>query len=88
MVLAAERNDVALSGEDSWSGLDRLAENEVPVAAAVYQDDMFVDREHSLEAAKLVRGLRAWVSDAHAHDGVKADPAVLDRLIATARGEA
>ncbi|MFD5120384.1 alpha/beta fold hydrolase [Streptomyces sp. NPDC058385] len=68
--------------------LDRLAANEVPVAAAVYQDDMFVDREHSLETAKLVRGLRAWVSDAHAHDGVKADPAVLDRLITMARGEA
>ncbi|MFE4248194.1 hypothetical protein ACFRU3_01670 [Streptomyces sp. NPDC056910] len=59
----------------------------MPVAAAVYQDDVFVDREQSLEAAKFVRGLRAWVSDAHAHDGVKADPAVFDRLIAMARGE-
>ena len=37
--------------------LDRLAANEVPVAAAVYHDDMFVDREQSRETAGLVRGL-------------------------------
>ncbi|MFJ9175373.1 alpha/beta fold hydrolase [Streptomyces sp. NPDC102360] len=61
--------------------LDRLAANEVPVAAAVYRDDMFVDREQALHTASLVRGLDPWVSDTHLHDGVKADPAVLDRLL-------
>ncbi|MGW1003026.1 alpha/beta fold hydrolase [Streptomyces sp. NPDC002520] len=68
--------------------MDRLAANEVPVVAAVYHDDMFVDREQSLETAGLVRSLRAWVSETHAHDGVKADPAVLDHLIAMAQGKA
>ncbi|MFD7295429.1 alpha/beta fold hydrolase [Streptomyces sp. NPDC059897] len=75
----------ALARHTDWPALydlDRLAANEVPVAAAVYHDDMFVDREQSLATASLARGLRPWVSDRHLHDGVKADPAVLDRLLA------
>ncbi|MEU6119271.1 alpha/beta fold hydrolase [Streptomyces sp. NPDC047117] len=66
--------------------LDRLAHNEVPVTAAVYFDDMFVDREQSLATADLVRGLRPWITNAHAHDGVRADAAVLDRLLAMTDG--
>jgi hypothetical protein len=65
-----------------------LAANEVPVVAAVCHDDMYVDREQALVTADAVRGLRTWVTDAYAHDGVRADAAVLDRLIAMARGEA
>ncbi|MFI9028238.1 IclR family transcriptional regulator [Streptomyces sp. NPDC053560] len=38
------------------------------------------------ETADLVRGLRPWITQAHAHDGVRADAAVLDRLLATADG--
>jgi hypothetical protein len=61
---------------------DRLAVNEVPVAAAVYHDDMYVDTEHSLATARSIRGLRAW------HDGVRAGGSrVLDRLIAMSRDE-
>lgn len=67
--------------------LDRLADNRVPVTAAVYHDDMFVDRQQALRTAAHVRGLRPWVTNAYAHDGVRADPAVLDRLLAMARGE-
>ncbi|POX37086.1 alpha/beta hydrolase [Streptomyces sp. Ru73] len=66
--------------------LDRLARNEVPVTAAVYYDDMFVDREQSMATADLVRGLRPWVTNAYAHDGVRADAAVLDRLLDMAGG--
>ncbi|MFJ6463375.1 alpha/beta fold hydrolase [Streptomyces sp. NPDC091387] len=81
----------ALAARTDWPALydlDRLAANEVPVVAAVYHDDMFVDREHALATADAVRGLRTWVTDAYAHDGVKADAAVLDRLLAMGRGEA
>ncbi|MFF9126722.1 alpha/beta fold hydrolase [Streptomyces sp. NPDC014889] len=80
-----------LAARTDWPALydlNRLAGNSVPVAAAVYFDDMFVDREQSLETAAAVRGLRPWITNAHAHDGVRADAAVLDRLIAMARGEA
>lgn len=78
----------ALAARTDWPALydlDRLAANEVPVVAAVYHDDMYVDREHALATADAVRGLRTWVTDAYAHDGVRADAAVLDRLIAMAR---
>ncbi|GAA2434638.1 alpha/beta fold hydrolase [Streptomyces macrosporus] len=67
--------------------LDRLADNRVPVVAAVYHDDMYVDREHSLRTAAHVRGLRPWITNAHAHDGVRVDASVFDRLLAMARGE-
>ncbi|MFD3943769.1 alpha/beta fold hydrolase [Streptomyces sp. NPDC058579] len=81
--LLAERTD--------WAPLydpARLAANEVPVAAAVYHDDMYVDTTHSLETARAIRGLRTWVTDEFEHDGVRAGgPLVLDRLLALARGE-
>ncbi|MGW2593908.1 alpha/beta fold hydrolase [Streptomyces sp. NPDC001515] len=81
----------ALAARTDWPALydlDRLAANEVPVFAAVYHDDMYVDREHALVTADRVRGLRTWVTDAYAHDGVRADAAVLDRLLAMADGAA
>jgi pimeloyl-ACP methyl ester carboxylesterase len=66
----------------------RLAANDVPVAAAVYHDDMYVDTAHSLATARAVRGLRTWVTDEFEHDGVRAGgPRVLDRLLALARDE-
>ncbi|CAL9353327.1 Proline iminopeptidase [Streptomyces sp. enrichment culture] len=79
-----------LAGRTDWAPLydaDRLAANRVPVAAAVYHDDMYVDREHSLRTAAAVRGLRPWITNAHAHDGVRVDPAVYGRLLAMVRGE-
>ncbi|GHC80740.1 alpha/beta fold hydrolase [Streptomyces flavofungini] len=66
----------------------RLAANEVPVAAAVYHDDLFVDTEHSLGTARTIRGLRTWVTDEYEHDGLRVSgPRVLDRLIGLVRGE-
>ncbi|MDQ1034431.1 pimeloyl-ACP methyl ester carboxylesterase [Streptomyces sp. V3I8] len=82
--LLAERTD--------WPVLyhpDRLAANEVPVAAAVYHDDMYVDTAHALRTARTIRGLRTYVTDEFEHDGVRAGgPRVLDRLLALARDEA
>ncbi|MBP0937734.1 alpha/beta fold hydrolase [Streptomyces goshikiensis] len=81
-----------LAARTGWEPLydpARLAANEVPVAAAVYHDDMYVDTEHSLRTARAIRGLRTWVTDEFEHDGVRAGgPRVLDRLLALVRGEA
>ncbi|WP_189700066.1 alpha/beta fold hydrolase, partial [Streptomyces chromofuscus] len=78
-----------LAAHTGWRPLydpARLAANEVPVAAAVYHDDMYVDTAHSLRTARAVRGLRTWVTDEFEHDGVRAGgPRVLDRLLALAR---
>ncbi|MEU6372468.1 alpha/beta fold hydrolase [Streptomyces sp. NPDC046909] len=81
-----------LATRTDWTPLydsARLAANEVPVAAAVYHDDMYVDTTHSLETARAIRGLRTWVTDEFEHDGVRAGgPRVLDRLLALTRDEA
>jgi pimeloyl-ACP methyl ester carboxylesterase len=81
-----------LAARTDWPHLydpARLAANEVPVAAAIYHDDMYVDTAHSLETARSIRGLRTWVTDEFEHDGVRAGgPRVLDRLLALARDEA
>lgn len=81
-----------LAARTDWQPLydpARLAVNEVPVAAAVYHDDMYVDTAHSLETARAIRGLRTWVTDEFEHDGIRAGgPRVLDRLLALAREEA
>ncbi|MFD4552913.1 alpha/beta fold hydrolase [Streptomyces sp. NPDC058469] len=81
-----------LAAHTDWQPLydpARLAANEVPVAAAVYHDDMYVDATHSLQTARTIRGLRTWVTDEFEHDGVRAGgPRVLDRLLALTRDEA
>lgn len=80
-----------LAARTDWKPLydsARLAANAVPVAAAVYHDDMYVDTTHSLQTARAIRGLRTWVTDEFEHDGVRAGgPRVLDRLLALTRDE-
>ena len=69
--------------------LDVLRRNEVPAAAAVYAEDMYVERAFSEETAAQVRGLRAWVTNEYEHDGLRADGGrILGRLIDLARGRA
>ncbi|MFT2018090.1 alpha/beta fold hydrolase [Streptomyces sp. 796.1] len=81
-----------LAARTGWGPLydaEQLARNTVPVAAAVYHDDLFVDTEHALRTAAAIRGLRTWVTNEYEHDGVRAGgSAVLDRLLRLARGEA
>ncbi|WP_327327548.1 alpha/beta hydrolase [Streptomyces sp. NBC_01210] len=80
-----------LAARTDWTPLydpARLAANRVPVAAAIYHDDMYVDTDHSLRTARTIRGLRTWVTDEYEHDGVRAGgPRVLDRLLSLARAE-
>jgi pimeloyl-ACP methyl ester carboxylesterase len=67
--------------------LDRLAANEVPVLAAVYADDMYVDAGLSLETARSVGNVRAWVTNEHEHDGLRTSgDAVLGHLMEMAAG--
>ncbi|MFC6156294.1 alpha/beta fold hydrolase [Kribbella jiaozuonensis] len=59
--------------------LDRLAANDVPVAAAVYFDDMYVDSGLQLDTAGRVGNLQAWVTNEYEHDGLGTDR-VFERL--------
>jgi len=53
--------------------LEKLAANDVPVAAAVYFDDMYVDSGLQLDTASRVGNLQAWVTNEYEHDGIGSD---------------
>jgi hypothetical protein len=81
-----------LAERDGWPDLydpGRLAACSVPGAAAVYFNDMYVPAELSLPTAAAIPTLRPWVTSEYEHDGLRVSGgAVLDRLIALARGDA
>ncbi|MFF0516893.1 alpha/beta fold hydrolase [Streptomyces sp. NPDC004250] len=74
-----------LFAREDWPDLydpQRLAANDVPVAAAVYLDDMYVDAAYSLQTAETIRGLRLWATNEYEHDGLRVSGGrVLDRLL-------
>lgn len=62
-----------MASRPTWSRLydpERLAANEVPVAAAVYYDDMYVDAHLQLETLARLRSSQAWVTNEFEHDGI------------------
>ncbi len=83
--------DVAdvLAAKDDWGRLydgDVLATNTVPVAAAVYRHDIYVDRDLSLATAAAVRRLEVWETDEFHHDGIADDgEAIFERLLGMTR---
>jgi pimeloyl-ACP methyl ester carboxylesterase len=83
----AEAADILAARE--WPALydpDQLARNDVPAAAAIYVEDMYVERAFSEETAAQIRGLRPWITNEYEHNGLRADGGrILDRLIALAR---
>jgi pimeloyl-ACP methyl ester carboxylesterase len=74
-----------LANRPEWPVLydvDRLRANEVPVAAAVYDTDMYVNRDLSLHTASLINGARVWHTPDHQHDGLRvSDGEVMSRLL-------
>ncbi len=65
-----------------------LAANEVPVAAAVYLDDPYVEAGLSLATAAAVPNVRTWVTNEYLHDGIRADDRVFAHLYDLATGRA
>jgi pimeloyl-ACP methyl ester carboxylesterase len=63
-----------LAERDNWPppfDPDRLAGNEVPVAAVIYHDDIYVPAELSLPTAAAIGNLRPWVTSEWEHDGIR-----------------
>ena len=87
--LAPLREAADLLAEHEWPRLYDpavLAANTVPAAAAIYAEDMYVEREFSEQTAAQVGGMQTWVTDEHEHDALRADGAViLDRLLGLIR---
>ena len=53
-----------LAGKEDWPHLydaSQLAKNTVPVAAAVYVEDMYVEFEYSRETLGLMPNAKAWM---------------------------
>lgn len=75
--LLAERTD--------WPQLydaEALANNTVPVACAVYAEDMYVEMEYSLETLKGIPNSKAWITNEYEHNGLRADgERILDKLM-------
>ena len=88
--LAPLREAAHALAEHEWPCLydeRRLAANEVPVAAAIYAEDMYVERSFSEQTAAQIRGLRPWLTNEFHHDGLRiAADRVLGRLIDMTRG--
>lgn len=74
-----------LAQDDSWPMLydvDKLRRNQVPVACAVYYDDMYVPREYSEETAAIVPNMKLWITNEHEHNALRADgEKVVGRLL-------
>ena len=74
-----------LAGKEDWPYLhdaSQLAKNTVPVAAAVYVEDMYVEFEYSRETLGLMPNAKAWMTNEYEHNGLGADgEKILERLI-------
>lgn len=81
--------DVTLAlAEFAWPRIydaDAIAASEATGAAAVYVDDVYVPVDFSLETARLLPGVKLWVTSEHEHNGLRTGP-VLSRLIDLAHG--
>ena len=61
--------------------------NEVPVAATIYVDDIYVPVEQAEATAALVRGMRPWITNEYHHNGLReGGDRVVGRLIDLAKG--
>ncbi len=90
--LRPHRPVAELLAQHRWPSLydaERLARNEVPVAATVYVDDVYVERSFAEDTARRVRSMRAWITNEYAHNGLRADgERILGRLLDLVRGRA
>jgi len=90
--LRPQRSVAELLAERPWPRLydaDRLRHNDVPVAATIYVNDLYVERDFAEHTAAAIRGLRPWITNELEHNGLRADgERVLGRLIDLVRGRA
>jgi pimeloyl-ACP methyl ester carboxylesterase len=80
-----------LAKDDTWPNLydpSALRQNSVPCAAAIYYDDMYVERQFSEETAETIRGIKVWITNEYEHNGLRADgEAILGKLLDMLHGK-
>jgi len=66
-----------------------LANNTVPTAAAIYTEDLYVERAFSEQTVAATPNLHGWVTSEYDHNGLRMDgERILGRLIDLVRGRA
>ncbi|CAM6115733.1 unnamed protein product [Calypogeia fissa] len=80
-----------LAEKEDWPTLydkKTLGNNKVPVAAAVYYEDMYVNFKLSEASAADILGIRVWVTNEYMHSGIREDgPRILDYLFGLLKGK-
>jgi pimeloyl-ACP methyl ester carboxylesterase len=74
-----------LAQDDQWPMLydpARLRSNTVPVAAAIYAEDMYVPRPLSERTAAAIGNLKGWLTNEYEHSGLRDGERVFGRLVA------
>ena len=73
-----------LAEKSDWPQLydaNILSENKIPIKAAVYTNDMYVDRDFSIDLAKDIPNIKIWETDNYEHNALRSDgKKVLDIL--------
>ncbi|KAL7121456.1 hypothetical protein ACP275_02G182900 [Erythranthe tilingii] len=80
-----------LAEKKDWPPLYDVASlnnNKVPVAAAVYYEDMYVNFKIGMETASEIAGIRTWVTNEYMHSGLRdSGGQVIDRLLGMLNGK-
>ena len=73
-----------LAKKSDWPQLydaNMLSKNKIPIKAAVYTNDMYVERDFSLNLAKKVPNIQVWDTDIYEHNALRSDgEKILDTL--------
>jgi pimeloyl-ACP methyl ester carboxylesterase len=81
-----------LAAKEDWPALydpEVLSRNTVPVACAVYANDMFVNAKFSRETVESIPKMEAWYTSEFEHCGLRVGgERIFSRLIDLGRGEA
>ncbi|VAI82937.1 unnamed protein product [Triticum turgidum subsp. durum] len=80
-----------LAQKEDWPPLydiSVLNNNKVPVAAAVYYEDMYVNFNIAKETASQIAGIRLWVTNEYPHSGLRdGGPHVFEHLMGLLKGK-
>lgn len=80
-----------LAEKKDWPPLydiESLKNNKVPVAAAVYYEDMYVNFRVAMETASQIGGIRLWITNEYMHSGLRdGGSQVFDHLMAMLNGK-
>ena len=75
-----------LSEKNDWPILYKkevLQKNQVPVAAAIYTNDMYVDRDFSIETSTMIKNIKIWETDLYDHNALRSNVEKIIKLIFT-----